>query len=407
MFTEINFPFLGERIERSYVFQQPPVENRLNYERKRPDFTATTPFPTSSTTSSSFVVFQLGEDVLIESTTDHHGLGKNHVQIPPTHNVINKVAKHQHARYNPPVQHHNNNQYQQQQQVPKIRLKQQQPVTTYSEPVTIVSTLPPPPPPPSPTSFNSINLNHVNTLVHETPSPDFQQQSFDSYGSPLVQQPQESAEFSQPTVYLPTSTTSNVFLEQNEPVNTYQEQVQFLAPVQPASPVFTTVTEETVYQQQPEEPTTYEAFPAAQQVVQTTDNNNNFFQPDNDLNAPNYQFPSVPVFLQQSLVPTYQEQVPIVATTSTPLPSYQESNSFSTLGQQPVVVVEQSTPTLFTSDSPTQPAADVFNLPVYQAPTTFSSSNVFLKPTYNSPPPPGVEDLKKTFLRLKNLAKRN
>lgn len=324
--------------------------------------------------------------------------------------MINNVGKHQHPRYNPPpAHHHNSNQYHQQQQVPKIRVKQQQPVTTYNEPVTIVSTLPPPPPPPSPTSYNSINLNHVNSLLHENPSSEFQEQSYDSYGSPPVHQPQEPV----PTIYLPTSTSSNVFLQQNEPVSTYQEQVHFLAPAQPASPVFTTVTEEIGYQQHPEEPTTYEAIPAGQQVVQTTfvthDNNNNnnknYLQPGDALNAPNYQFPSAPVIIQQSHVPTYQEQVPVVVTTSAPLPSYQDSSS--TLGQQPVVVVEQSTPTQYISDSPTQPAADVYNLPVYQAPTTFSSSNVFLKPAYTNPPSPGVEDLRKTFLRLKNLAKRN
>jgi len=63
----------------------------LSYERTRPAFTTTTPAPTS-TTSSSFVVFQIGEDVLIESVTDHHDhanyhhteKSKHHSESPPS-----------------------------------------------------------------------------------------------------------------------------------------------------------------------------------------------------------------------------------------------------------------------------------------------------------------------------------
>ena len=381
-------------MERAYTYQQPPVESRLNYERKRPDFTATTAFPIS-TTSASFVVFQLGEDVLIESTTDHHGkvganFGKHHLKIPASHNVLNKAAVRQpQNRYIPPA----NNNYHQQQQVPKIKIKS--PARSYVEPTTIVSTLPPPPPSPSPSSYNNINLNHINSLPSNRPVSSIQHelQSIDTYGTPPAQQhtfdtfeslPEQSTQ----AIYLPTSTSSDSY-EQNVPE---QEHVQFLAPAQP---VYTTATETAdIFQQLPfsEESVTFEEIPSPEQVVQTTfvssdgsnNNNNNYVYQTHGL--PSYQNQQTVVIQQQ----VYQENLPVVISTPTPLENYQQTNfnsgpvvfEQSTEYQPQSNFISQAQPTAFeqstefqspvqifqTSEAPIQPAQDVFSLPVYQQP---------------------------------------
>ena len=179
----------------------------------------------------------MGEEVLIESTTDHEGNyidHRHHSKVPASHDVAVKHHKHQH---NPPVS------YYQQQQLPRIKL---QPATKYEEPITIVSTLPAIVPAPAP--YNSINLNHVNSLIHEDPVASIDTyasapvtEPLDTYGSPpIVHHTTEPV--SQP-VYLPTTTTSNVFLNHNPEASSYQDQLQFLSPAQPASPVFTTATE--------------------------------------------------------------------------------------------------------------------------------------------------------------------
>lgn len=367
-------------MERAYTYQQPPVEKRLNYDRKRPDFAApTAAFPTS-TTSASFVVFQLGEDVLIESTTDHHGkvggnFGANRLKIPASHNVVSKVRQ-PHNQYTPPA----NSNYHQQQQVPKIKIKS--PTRTYVEPSsTVVSTLPPPPPPPSPSSYNNINLNHINSLPTQRPVSSIAQhqlQSIDIYGSPAAEEqsidtyirpPEPSTE----TIYLPTSTSFDSF-EQNVP-----QQVQFLAPAQS---VYTPATDPIEQLPYSGESVTFEEIPSPEQVFQTTfvssddSNNNNNYQ-TNGLQS--YQSQQTAVVQQQ----IYQEQLPAVVTTPAPLQTYQQNNFNSG-----PVVFEQSTeyqppqPTAFeqstefqspvqvfqTSETPIQPAQDVFNLPVYKQP---------------------------------------
>jgi hypothetical protein len=58
--TNASIPISGY-YERGYNYQPPPADNRLNYERTRPTFSASpTPTPYPHTTSSeSFVVFQV------------------------------------------------------------------------------------------------------------------------------------------------------------------------------------------------------------------------------------------------------------------------------------------------------------------------------------------------------------
>ena len=378
-----------------YNYPPPPVENRLNYEvRTRPTFTASTTQPTT-TTSSSSVYFQLGPDVLIDSTTEHHGqvthIAEHHhpkVKSPASHYGSQKQEHHHQQQ-----EHHHQKpaSYYQQQQLPKIKLR---PTTeaTYEEPVTVVSTLPPlvQTLPPS-AHYNSINLNHVNSLIHEDPTALIDSygspaahEPLDSYGAPPVHQPEYTTGYEPPPVYAPTTTTSNVFLNHNPAASSYQEQLQFLAPAQPASPVYTTVTE--VFHQAPatyQSATYHPELPSAQEYIQTTMNNNNVFLPNDDLNVPSYQNSPAPVtVVQQVPATTYQEQVPLVSTTQ--LSALSSGDNFVS---QPVVIEQQQSSgyqlpaeqfVIHTTDAPVQHLQDVSNLPVYSRPTT-SSENVFLQ----------------------------
>lgn len=141
--TEVQ-PAKAQRVERGYNYS--PPEKQLSYERTRPAFSITTPAPTStstSTTSSSFVVFQIGEDVLIESTTDHeHG----YHQEKSNYHHPQAITPHPHPPpppiYNPPHTKAN-----------RVRLKKL-PVKPHSEYTTLFSV--------NPATTSAGNLHHVS-----------------------------------------------------------------------------------------------------------------------------------------------------------------------------------------------------------------------------------------------------
>jgi len=103
----------------------------------------------------------------------------------------------------------------------------------------------------------------------------------DSYGSPPLSQ--HTTEHNTEPVYLPTTTTSNVFLNHNPAASSYEQQLRFLSPAQPASPVFTTATERLppAYQQVPvldHSATFHPEPPSAQEYVQVSMLKNFFVQ---------------------------------------------------------------------------------------------------------------------------------